>query len=237
MLARLGVSIVRAISAAGRPELRLAAAAELAPFELDVPGDISSAAFLAAFALLSATRPLRIRDVGLNPTRTGFIDVVRRMGGHITIENERESCGEPLGDMVVERSQLRATRITEDEMPALVDEVPVLAILAARAEGTTVIDGAGELRVKESDRISTMVEGLCAVGVRADELEAGLEVQGTDGPLAGRVAAHGDHRIAMSFGVLGRATGGGVVVDDERPAAVSFPGFWSELMRLEQGWR
>ncbi|MGH7449132.1 MAG: 3-phosphoshikimate 1-carboxyvinyltransferase, partial [Longimicrobiales bacterium] len=232
MLRRLGVALRSGRRVDGLQEVALSPAAQLDPFDIEVPGDISSAAFVAALVLLAGTAPVRIRDVGLNPTRTGFIEVVRRMGGRLTLENERESCGEPLGDMVVERSDLRATRISGDEMPSLVDEVPVLAVLAARAAGTTVIEGAGELRVKESDRIRAMVENLHAVGVTVEERTDGLEVQGSDRPLAGLVRAHDDHRIAMSFGVLAAATGGAVRVDDPAAVAVSFPDFWDVMAGL-----
>lgn len=232
MLRRLGVALRSGRRVDGLQEVALSPAAQLDPFDIEVPGDISSAAFVAALVLLAGTAPVRIRDVGLNPTRTGFIEVVRRMGGRLTLENERESCGEPLGDIVAERSDLRATRISGDEMPSLVDEVPVLAVLAARAAGTTVIEGAGELRVKESDRIRAMVENLHAVGVTVEERTDGLEVQGSDRPLAGLVRAHDDHRIAMSFGVLAAATGGAVRVDDPAAVAVSFPDFWDVMAGL-----
>lgn len=232
MLLRLGAALGSRTRADGRAEVVLSPAARLDAFEIDVPGDISSAAFVAALVMLAGTAPVRIRDVGLNPTRTGFIGAVRRMGGRLTIENERESCGEPLGDMVVERSDLRATRITGAEMPSLIDEVPVLAILAARAAGTSVIEGAGELRVKESDRIRVLVDNLRAVGVTAEEREDGLEVQGSDGRLAGVVRVHDDHRIAMSFGVLAATTGGAVTVDDPGAVEVSFPDFWDVLSAL-----
>jgi 3-phosphoshikimate 1-carboxyvinyltransferase len=226
MLARIGVPLRTGRRADGRLEVVLSPAAQLDAFDIDIPGDISSAAFVAALALLAAPEPVRIRDVGLNPTRTGFIDVVHRMGGRLALENVRESCGEPLGDIIVERSELRATRITADEMPSLVDEVPVLAILAARAAGTTVIEGAGELRVKESDRIRALVDNLKAVGVTAAEHPDGLEVQGSDHAPSGKVHVRGDHRIAMAFGVFSAATGGSVHVDDPAAVHVSFPGFW-----------
>lgn len=232
MMLQLGLPLVRTVGADGRHEVRLGTSGGVPSFEMDVPGDASSAAFMAAFARLGGTRQLRIEGVGLNPTRTGFIDVVRRMGGRIAIDNERESCGEPVGDLLVERSELRATHIGGDEIPTLIDEVPILAILAARASGTTIIEDAAELRVKESDRIRSVVEGLLAVGVQARERPAGLEVEGTDAPLSGRVATHADHRLAMAFGVLGHVPGARVMVDDEGAAAVSYPEFWTELRRL-----
>jgi 3-phosphoshikimate 1-carboxyvinyltransferase len=236
MLAHVGVPLRRGRSAADRPDVSLSPVAHLDAFEIDVPADISSAAFIVAHTLLVGTAPLRIRDVGLNPTRTGFIDVVQRMGGRLSVENARESCGEPLGDLVVERSELRSARIAAAEIPSLVDEVPVLAILAAHADGTPVIEGAGELRVKESDRIRTMVENLTAVGAAAEEQPDGMVIhgsgataQGSGSRLSGAVRVHGDHRIAMAFGVLAAATGGAVRVDDPDAVGVSFPGFWEIL--------
>lgn len=232
MLARIGVALRSRRRDDGRVEVVLSPAPRLDAFDIDVPGDISSAAFVAALALLAGQAPVTIRDVGLNPTRTGFIDVVRRMGGRLALDNVRESCGEPLGDIIVERSDLRATRITAEELPSLVDEVPILTILAARAAGTTVIEGAGELRVKESDRIHALVQNLTAVGATAAEHPDGLEVQGSDQPLSGQVPVHGDHRIAMAFGVLSAATGGSVQVDDPAVVDVSFPEFWETIARM-----
>jgi 3-phosphoshikimate 1-carboxyvinyltransferase len=232
MLARIGVPLRTGRRTDGRIEVMLSPAPQLDAFDIDIPGDISSAAFVAALALLAASAPVRIRDVGLNPTRTGFIDVVHRMGGRLALDNVRESCGEPLGDIIVERSELRATRITAAEMPSLIDEVPILAILAGRAAGTTVIEGAGELRLKETDRIRALVDNLNAVGVTAAEHRDGMEVQGSDRVPRGSVRVHGDHRIAMAFGVLSAATGGSVQVDDPAVVDVSFPAFWEVIAEL-----
>ena len=235
MLGRLGVPLRRGLNPEGRPEVALSPVADLDAFEIEVPGDLSSAAFMIAHALLSASVPVRIRDVGLNPARTGFLDVVQRMGGRVVVENVRESCGEPLGDIVVEQSGLQAAHITAEEVPSLVDEIPVLAVLAAHADGTTVIEGAGELRVKESDRINAMVDNLRAIGATAAERPDGLVVHGNPvrrgrgSPLRGAVHVHGDHRIAMAFGVLSAVTDGAVRVDDPDAVAVSFPGFWDML--------
>lgn len=232
MLVRLGVPLRTGMRADGRIEVALSPVPRLDAFDIEVPGDLSSAAFVVAFVLLAGRSRVRIRGVGLNPTRTGFIDVVRRMGGRLTVENERESCGEPLGDIVVEHSQLRATRITGTEIPSLIDEVPVLAVLAARAHGTTVIEGAAELRVKESDRIRAVVENLRRIGVTAEEHADGMEIEGGGGALSGAIRVHGDHRIAMSFGVLSAMTGAAVRVDDPDAVSVSYPGFWDMLRTL-----
>lgn len=235
MLAHIGVPLRRDIADDGRPQVTLRPVAALNAFDIEVPGDLSSAAFVVAHTLLAGTRPVRIHDVGLNPTRTGFVDAVQRMGGRLRVENARESCGERLGDIVVERSELNAIQLAESEIPSLVDEIPVLAILAAHAEGSTVIEGAGELRVKESDRIRTMVQNLAAIGVAAEERPDGMVIHGRppgragSSTLAGAVRVHGDHRIAMAFGVLAAATDGAVHVDEPDAVDVSFPGFWDVL--------
>jgi 3-phosphoshikimate 1-carboxyvinyltransferase len=231
MLERMGVPLQREVRADGSASVVLRPVPRMDAFTLDVPGDISSASFIAAFACLSSPdmRAVRIVDVGLNPARTGFLGVLRRMGAQLELERVRESCGEPLGDVVLRGTALRATDVGGAEVPSLIDEIPMLAVLAARAEGITRIEGAGELRVKESDRIHAIVANLTAIGVRAEELPDGLLVEGTEEPLAGSVDAHGDHRIAMAFGVLA-ATSPGIRVTDTAVADVSFPGFW-ELLR------
>lgn len=234
MLVRLGVPVVTGRRPDGRSGVALAPATRLTSFEMEIPGDASSAAFIAAHALLAATAPVRICDVGLNPTRAGFFDVVRRMGGRIEFANVRESCGEPIGDVIVERSALHGTTVTPAEIPALVDEVPVLAVLAARAEGITAVEGAAELRVKESDRIHALVSNLERIGASAEERPDGLVVQGGAHPLAGSIRAAGDHRIAMAFGVLGAATDVAIDIDDRDVVDVSFPGFWALLDELRK---
>jgi 3-phosphoshikimate 1-carboxyvinyltransferase len=201
----------------------------LPPLDLDVPGDPSSAAFLLAAALLAGAGELRVRGVGTNPTRIGFLQAVRAMGGAIAVENEREVAGEPVGDLVARPARLSGTEIGADQVPAMIDEIPLLAALAARAEGETVVRGAGELRAKESDRIAVMVANLRAVGVDARELPDGLVVRGSDVPLRGRVAVHHDHRIAMAFAVLGLLRGNDITLDQPEVVEISYPGFWDVL--------
>lgn len=202
----------------------------LPPLELEVPGDPSSAAFLVVFALL-ARIPLVVRGVGVNPTRTGFLPVLERMGARIRLEPEPGvPGGEPVAALVVEGGELRGTEIGGEEIPGLIDEIPILAMAAARADGETRITGAEELRVKESDRIRAIVQNLRALGARAEELSDGLVVEGSDAPLRGRVRTHHDHRIAMAFGVLGALPGNQVALEDASVVDVSFPGFW-ELLR------
>jgi 3-phosphoshikimate 1-carboxyvinyltransferase len=210
-------------------------AGALPPLELQVPGDPSSAAFLLALALLADAGELRVRGVGTNPTRTGYLRVLARMRGFVEQHEPRELSGEPVADLLVRPTRLRGTEILPAEVPALVEEVPVLMALAARAEGETTVRGAQELRVKESDRIAALVANLRAVGVEAEEHHDGLTVRGTDRPLAGRVRTFGDHRIAMAFGVLGALPGSRIEIDDRDCADISFPGFWPLVDGLAGG--
>ena len=212
--------------------LELDAGGPLAPLDVQIPGDPSAAAFFAALGALADSGALRLRAVGLNPGRTGFIDVLRRMGADIAVEERVESGPEPIGDVVVRPGALRATSIAAGEVPSLIDELPVLACVAARADGETVIRGAAELRVKESDRIATVVANLRAIGVQAEELPDGMRIVGTQAPLKGAVRTHGDHRLAMAFGVLGSAAGADIAIDDPECVTVSYPEFWRDLTDL-----
>ncbi len=234
MLRASGVPVETEVVGPGRRVVLLPPPSEVGPLDLDVPADFSSAAFFLLFGLLAPpTEPLVLPGVGLNPTRTGLLPVLERMGGRVRVEGKwGEAQGEPLGDLVVEPSPLRGTRIEGEEIPTLIDEIPILAVGAARAQGATIIRGAGELRVKETDRIRALAENLRAVGVEAEELEDGLEIQGSDGPLEGRVRSFGDHRIAMAFGILGALPGCHIEVDHPEVATVSFPAFWELLEHL-----
>ncbi len=203
----------------------------LSPMDLQVPGDISSAAFLLVLGLLGG-RSVEIGNVGLNPTRTGVLGALERMGARLERENLRETddpAGEPAGDLTASPSELRGVEVQGPEIPSLIDEIPVLAVAAARARGTTVIRDAAELRVKESDRIRALATNLEAVGVEVEELPDGLVIEGSDRPLEGRVQSFHDHRIAMAFGVLGALPGNRIEVDGRRVVEVSFPGFWELL--------
>ncbi|MGD2068766.1 MAG: 3-phosphoshikimate 1-carboxyvinyltransferase [Gemmatimonadota bacterium] len=206
------------------------------PLDLTVPGDFSSAAFPVVAALLGGVEEaLVVEGVGLNPTRTGLLPVLRRMGGRIEVLDERAGSGEPTGTLVVRPSSLKGVEVGIDEIPTCIDEIPALAVAAARAEGTTRITGAGELRLKETDRLRALALGLRALGVTVEELDDGLEIEGTDAPLRGRVRAWDDHRIAMAFGALGASPAAEVTVDDPASVRVSYPGFWEDLARLEGG--
>jgi len=207
--------------------------------ELDfrVPGDVSSAAFLLASAVLGGTAAsLDIVGVGLNPTRTAFLEVLERMGAEITVETDADDENlEARGTVSASLSSLTGTHVGAAEVPRMIDELPLVAVLGARAQGETSIRGAQELRAKESDRIDAVVRNLRVLGVDVEEHEDGLIVLGSDRPLKGRVEAFDDHRIAMAFGVLGAAPGNDIEVDDPHASGVSFPGFWELLRELGAG--
>jgi 3-phosphoshikimate 1-carboxyvinyltransferase len=204
---------------------------DLAAMDTDVPGDPSSAAFFAALAALAQSGELRLEHVCVNETRTGFLTCLRSMGVRVAEENRRLDGGEWVADLIVAPGDLRAVQISAEHVPAMVDEIPMLACLATRAEGETVITGAGELRVKESDRIAAVVANLRAIGADAEELADGMRVRGSDARLSGRVVTHGDHRLAMAFGILGAAPGNAIEIDDPACVAVSYPQFWADLAR------
>ena len=194
--------------------------------DLEVPGDFSSAAFLMGATMLVEGSEIRLKDVGLNPLRTGLLSVFRRMGGEFAIENEREISGEPVGDVVCRHSGLKGIDVGGDEIPSMVDEFPILCALAARAEGVTNIRGAGELRVKESDRISAMAGGLRAMGAEVEEYPDGLSIKGSERLRGAEIHSGGDHRIAMAFSVLALVAGGSTVIEGSEAVDVSFPGFY-----------
>jgi 3-phosphoshikimate 1-carboxyvinyltransferase len=218
------------IDGARHPRVR---AGKLTGANIYVPGDPSSAAFPAAAALIVAKSEIRIEDVLVNPLRLGFYETLLEMGAKLTYEERRDPIGEPIADLIVSASKLHGANPPARRAPAMIDEFPILAVVAAFAEGETLIVGAAELRVKESDRITMMVDGLRACGVDAEELPDGLVVRG-HGPNSVRGGASirtlGDHRVAMSFLVLGLASKEPVVVDDADMIATSFPGF-AEFMQ------
>lgn len=203
--------------------------APMSALDVEVPGDPSSAAFFASLGALAASGDLELPGVCANPGRTGAFRVLDRMGARIGWEDVADSGGEPIATLVIAPRALKGTVITPDEVPSLIDELPVLACVAARAEGETRVTGAAELRVKESDRIALVVNNLRAIGADAEELPDGFVVRGSDRPLRGRIVTEGDHRIAMAFGVLGAATGGAIVIDDRDCVDVSYPSFWTDL--------
>ena len=199
------------------------------PLDVAVPGDPSSAAFFAGLAAIADEGSLRLEHVCVNETRIGFLERLEAMGASVVEVDSRLEGGEPVADVVVSPGPLRPTTIVAADVPSMVDELPLLACLATRAEGETVITGANELRVKESDRIAAVVANLRAIGAEADELPDGMRIRGSQRPLRGRVTTHGDHRLAMAFGILGAARGNAIEIDDPACVSVSYPGFWNDL--------
>jgi 3-phosphoshikimate 1-carboxyvinyltransferase len=225
MLAAAGARVRR------RPtSVSIEPAARLGLGEVTVPGDFSSAApFLVAATLLSGSE-LTIHDVGLNPRRIGLLDVLERMGARITVFNRRKAGGEWVGDLVVQSAELVATDVDADEVPRLVDELPLYALAAAGARGDSRLSGAAELRVKESDRIETVTSGLRALGIHIRARDDGFDVRGVPArPTGGRMASDGDHRIAVLAAVAGLVSREGVEVRDADAVAISFPGFFDLL--------
>lgn len=214
-----------AVSVAGEPELM--------GQQLTVPADPSSAAFPAVAALLVEGSSITLENVLTNPTRTGLYQTLADMGANITFTNAREEGGETVADIEVAHSVLKGIEVPPERAPSMIDEFPILFAAAALAEGKTTMRGLEELRVKESDRLSVMATGLKACGVRVEELEDGLIIEGTGGsalPGGAEIATHLDHRIAMSFLTLGLACNSPVTVDDASPIETSFPGF-ADLMQ------
>ncbi len=198
-------------------------------FQLSVPGDISSAAFLMAAVVLADQGELVVENVGVNPTRTGFLVVLERMGAHIERVNLRDEGGEPVADLVVRPATLRGTEVSAAEIPTLVDEVPVLAVLASRASGDSVFREVGELRVKESNRLELIAANLRVVGAKAEARGNDLYVTGNARAPQGRVETASDHRLAMAFAVLGTLAGSNVQLSEKKSVAISYPNFFRDL--------
>jgi 3-phosphoshikimate 1-carboxyvinyltransferase len=231
----------RMLAGAGVPIRREGARVAISPVDalelgdVDVPGDLSSAAFFVAATLLVPGSRVVLGAVNVNWTRTGFLRIAERMGARIGGELEPAgafSPGEPVSDLEIAHSPLRGTTVYVDEVPHAIDELPLVALLGCFAEGETVVRGAGELKVKESDRIATVVEGLRGLGAEIEATDDGFAVQGTGGLRGGRIASHGDHRLAMLGAVAGLASREGVEVEGMEAAAVSYPGFADDLATL-----
>jgi 3-phosphoshikimate 1-carboxyvinyltransferase len=228
MLSAMGAAVTAERLHDGSARVTVEPGETLEPLELRVPGDFSSAAFFIALGLLGDV-PVRIDRVGINPTRTGLLPVLHRMGARIELEDAADEGGEPVADLIAYPSRLTATDVAPAEIPTMIDEVPILAVLAGRAEGETRITGASELRVKESDRLAALASNLQTLGTRAEELPDGLVIEGSDAPRSGLVQVHHDHRIAMAFGILAALPGNAITIDDPASTDVSFPGFWQLL--------
>jgi 3-phosphoshikimate 1-carboxyvinyltransferase len=204
-------------------------------FRFAVPGDPSSAAFLVAAAVLAESGELLVENVGVNPTRTGFLVVLERMGAKVERVNLRDAAGEPVADLVATPApNLRGTEVTAAEIPTLVDEVPILAVIASRAAtgSETVFRNVGELRVKESNRLELIARNLRALGAEATVAGDDLHVVGTDRVPRGTVETDRDHRIAMAFAVLGTLPGADVRLSERQSVSISYPGFFHDLRRI-----
>lgn len=224
MLAGFGVE-VRTDGA----RVSIAGGQRLTATDIDVPADISSAAFFLVGASIAEGSDLVIEHVGVNPTRTGILDILRLMGADITLQDPREVGGEPVADLRVRASKLRGIGVPPSLVPLAIDEFPVLFVAAACADGRTVVTGAEELRVKESDRIAVMADGLKALGARAEPTSDGMVIDGVGAGRpafgAGEILTHGDHRIAMAFTIAALRASGPILIRDTANVATSFPGF------------
>lgn len=213
-------------------EVSVSRAAPFRAADVEVPSDISSAAFFIVAAAINPGSEVLVRNVGVNPLRAGVLDVLREMGADISVENRREVCGEPVADLVARYAPLRATRVDGELVSRAIDELPAVAVAACFAEGETVITGAGELRVKESDRISAMVGELRALGADVSELSDGMAINGAEDVRGGRCRSLGDHRVCMSLAVAATRAREETVVEGAECAAVSFPGFFETFSAL-----
>jgi 3-phosphoshikimate 1-carboxyvinyltransferase len=205
---------------------------QLHAVDVPVPGDISSAAFWMVAGVIHPDAEIVVRNVGTNPTRAGIVEALLKMGADLRLEHERDVAGEPVADVVVRSSRLKGTRIAGELIPLLIDEVPILAVAAAMAEGVTEFCDAAELRVKETDRIAASIEWLSAAGVKCESRSDGMVVQGSGRIAGGTYRSFDDHRMAMSLGIAGLVADGPVKVSGSEAAAKSYPGFWEELARF-----
>ena len=205
---------------------------DLETIDIEVPGDISSAAFWMVAGICHPDAELLIRNVGINPTRAGIITVLQQMGANLTLVDQREVAGEPVADVLVKSSQLKAVELSGDIVPLLIDEIPVIAVAAALAEGTTIIRDAAELRVKESDRINASVTWMKGAGIDVTATDDGMTVTGAGSIGGGQFQSYDDHRLAMSLGVAGLVSDAPITILDPDIAGISYPDFWETIERL-----
>lgn len=230
MLKSMGADIT-----VGTMQASLTGGRELQPFEMTVPSDFSSAAFFIAAALVVPKSEILLRAVGVNPSRTGMLEIIKRMGATVTLENIREVSGEPVADIVCAAPDLlKPVSIGAGDVSLAIDEFPVLCVLASQADGTTLIRGAKELRVKESDRIAAMAQGLRRMGVLIEEFEDGIAVSGKAKLRGAEIETFHDHRIAMAFSVAGLIAEGQTTIRNAECVDVSFPGFYECMERIAQ---
>ncbi|RMG05617.1 MAG: 3-phosphoshikimate 1-carboxyvinyltransferase [Nitrospirae bacterium] len=213
--------------------VRVRGGRELEPFDITVPGDFSSAAFFIAGALIIPNSEITIKDTGINPTRTGLLEAIHLMGGDLNVTEEREVSGELVGNLHARYTKgLKGIELPAELVPAMIDEFPVFSVIATQAEGETIIRGASELRVKESDRIATVVGELRKMGAEIEELPDGMVINGPTRLKGGRVLSHGDHRLAMSLAVAGLVAEGETVIEGTEAVDISFPGFFELLQSV-----
>jgi 3-phosphoshikimate 1-carboxyvinyltransferase len=209
----------------------------LSGVRFEVPGDFSSAAFFLVAALLAPDSEVILESVGVNPTRVGLLNVLKRMGAKIDVVSERMEAGEPVADIIASSSLLSGTVVAADEIPSLVDEIPILAVAASVANGDTWIQGAGELRVKETDRLAAVCSQLRLMGAQIEETTDGLKVYGPSRLCGTHLTSFGDHRMAMSLAIAGLIADGETVIGDFECVATSFPDFEKHLRRLSGLWQ
>lgn len=219
------------IKASGN-EITIKSGKELEGQNIIVPGDFSSSAFLIAAALLVPNSRLVIEGVGLNPTRIGFLEAVQAMNGRIEIINQRKYGEEQVGDLLIETSSLSGIDITEEWVPRIIDELPLLAVLATQAEGRTTVTGAKELRVKETDRIATIASELRKLGIKIDELDDGFIISGKQSISGGIVNTHGDHRIGMAMAIAGLIANDEIIIENSDAINISYPTFFDDLAKI-----
>lgn len=212
--------------------IRMSGKQPLKATDVYVPGDISSAAFFLAGAAAKPNSSLTLKRVGLNPTRTGIIDVLKEMGAHIEVSNQQKIGGEVLGDILVKSSELKGIEISGDIIPRLIDEIPIIALLATQVEGKTVIKDAEELRVKETDRIAAVVEVLTTLGATITATDDGMIIEGKTELTGGRISAYHDHRMAMMGVIASLFTNEEVVIDDISSIKISYPSFFEDLNKV-----
>ena len=227
MLSAMGAKIQK-----DKTTVRVTGFPKLNPFSLQIPGDISSAAFFIVGATLIPNSNIVIRQAGINPLRTGILEILKQMGANIEIINIKEECGELTADIVVQSASLKGVNIAGEIIPRTIDEIPILAVAAAHADGTTTIRNAKELRVKETDRIAAVVKGLKKFGVKVEELSDGMAITGPNDLQGASVVSYGDHRIAMAFIIAGLTASAQTTVEDTEPIETSFPQFMLSLDSL-----
>lgn len=232
MLGSFGADISSELHADGSATASVSPCAELYGQKIQVPGDISSAAYFIAAGLLVPGSRLLVKNVGINPTRAGFLEICRKMGADIGYLNRQSQGGEETADLLVTPKPLTGTVIEGAVIPSLIDEIPILAVMAAFAEGTTVIRDAAELKVKETNRIQTVTENLLAMGAEIIPTEDGMIIHGTGALKGTQIQSHLDHRIAMAFSVAALAAEGTTTILDSQCVDISYPGFFAQLMDL-----